>query len=144
MGDTPPLRAVVEARNFRGPRGGCKIAMVLECGHSIWRGGQTPPTQIQCIMCWRENEVGISTDPRAIAAIVLPHADWEPGERCEGRIDGSTGHCLHHGLHDLVCCWCGDLFVPTVANGSAHGRHMPESQSSEWTARSDPDRFVRG
>ena len=56
---------------------------------------------------------------------VPPYQDYEEGECCWDRVDTSTGHCIHDHGADLICCWCGWLFVPTHANGTRHGKHRP-------------------
>lgn len=44
----------------------------------------------------------------------------------------SPGHCVHPRArhHDLVCCWCGDLFVADGDVSGPHGQYKPRRKGS--------------
>ena len=52
-------------------------------------------------------------------------SDWP--NNCGARPDdgGDTRHCFHRlGGGDIVCCWCGDLFIEDDSvYGAEHGEY---------------------
>lgn len=57
--------------------------------------------------------------------------------RCGARPDdgGDTTHCFHPTPPDqLVCCWCGDLFLADEPQ-DGHGEYAPKSGLDELIAK---------
>ncbi len=52
--DKAPRRAVVDATDVVGPRGGTIMVMTLECGHIVWARRKTPKRWSECVPCWFE------------------------------------------------------------------------------------------
>lgn len=40
-------------------------------------------------------------------------------------------HCFHEHGEDLICCWCGDLFL--AESPQEHGEYWPHWRKSEAT-----------
>lgn len=50
-----------------------------------------------------------------------------PEDNCEG-----TSHCVHQRVRigDLICCWCGDLFIDDDTEGRGrHGQYRPRRKA---------------
>lgn len=56
-----PMREVIEARSFTGPRGGTLILHVLECGHAMWRRVEKPMTKAGCVGCYMDGLEGLKS-----------------------------------------------------------------------------------
>lgn len=42
----------------------------------------------------------------------------------------NPGHCIHprRRARDLVCCWCGDLFLEDDVARGRHGQYRPSAE----------------